>query len=185
MVTDCSPAFYFFDALVPFLMGTANPLRPYLIAAVAMLWLFCFGTLFRRDRRKAKLRYLEKRRQGPEFAEKRKHGRIVYPMPVRYRIIGPQEIAGAVHVSNARDLSEDGMLLEVKEDLPIGARLELKLPISSTGRSILVTGTVLRKEWLESIGVFAVGVLFEALQPKERDDLSGFIEQERKREEIA
>ncbi len=183
MVTNCLSGFYLFSSLAMAQAGQSiNPFRIALIAAVGLLWLICFSALFFKDRRKVKIRFLQKRGKARDYTEKRRSERVSYPMPVRYHVTGPREIAGTIMVSNARNLSEGGILLEIKEDLPLGTELELKLTLSGKGDSLYVRGIVQRKEWMGSLGVYAVGVALHPANPDERAKLLQFIEQEKARE---
>jgi hypothetical protein len=158
-----------------------NPFRVILIVGVAILWFLCFSALFYKDKRKAKLRYLQKRRRTGGFEEKRAHTRISYPMTVLYRVLGRKETSDMMLVSNARNISLTGILLEVKEDLAPGSRLELTLR-SSTRESLVIHGTVNRREYLSSLKIYAVGVSLDIGNTEIRNTLADFIEHESKKE---
>ncbi len=172
---------------VPFLASdpTMNPVRLILIGSIALLWLVCFSTLFSKDRRKSKLKYLQKRKQSVDFVEKRIHQRVSYPLAVLYRVIGPHGTIDTMQVASARDLSENGILLELKQDLSIGTMLELKLTLCGKNSTLLLEGTVCRKDPLSSLGIYAVGVTLEVNTVEKRMLLAQFIEHERRKEEIA
>ena len=173
--------------MIPFMAASQswNPLRITLIGGVTLLWLLCFISLFARDKRKKKLRHLEKQRQTADFVEKRSHPRISYPMFVLYRILGPKAGPEAMMASNARNLSQSGILLEVKQDLSIGTRLELKLTLSGKSKSLLLQGVVRRSDCISPAGTYTVGVGLDIVHTEDRERLAEFIEQERLREEMA
>lgn len=162
-----------------------NPLRATLIGVMALLWLICFASLFARDKRRSDLRHLEKKKKGVEFNEKRSHPRVSYPMFVLFRVLSEKSGTASMMASNARNLSGNGILLEVKQDLPIGTRLELKLTLSGKSSSLFLQGVVIRKECCKPAGLFAVGLALDVPQEEDRQKLADFIEQEHFREGIA
>ena len=191
MVANPIAAFYLFLNFLQVGQGI-NPLRAIFIGLVALLWLFCFKAIFSRDKRKMDLKYFQKRKLAVGFVEKRSHPRVSYPMFVLYRVVGGHgDLLGAKEnpdvmlVSNARDLSLSGIFLEVKQDLPIGTRLELKLTLGGKTGSLYLHGTVIRIEWLSALGFFAVGVALEQDSREDQEKLTSFIEQEQRKENRA
>ncbi len=170
---------------IPFLAASQNwsPARAVLIGVVAILWLICFSSLFSRDRRMAKLRSLKRKKQTMGYTEKRSHARVSYPIFVLYRVIGASSGTQAMMASNARNLSESGILLEVKQDLPIGARLELKLKVGEKTPALFLQGIVCRKEPRSSAGNYDIGVGLDITRPQDREKLEEFLRLERSREE--
>ena len=128
---------------------------------------------------------MEKQKKGAEFLEKRSHPRISYPMFILYRVLDPRRGSETMMASNARNLSQTGILLEVKQDLPIGTRLELKLTLGGKSSSLLLQGVVSRSEWSTPTGMYAIGIALDVSGAEDRTKLAQFIEQERIREEIA
>ena len=190
MVTDTSNSFYLFLNFLQVGQGI-NPLRAIFIALVVLLWLFCFKALFSRDKRKMDLKYFQKRKLIAGFVEKRSHPRISYPMFVLYRVLdargdqGVKENSDVMLVSNARDLSQSGIFMEVKQDLPIGTRLELKLTLGGKAGSLYLQGCAIRTEWLSPLGFYAVGVALEQGSREDQEKLARFIEQEQRKENRA
>ncbi len=190
MVSQSGNTRHIFSALMLFPLAAAKqemtPLRAIVIGGVALLWLFCFSALFSKDKRKSRLQYLQKRKLMAGFVERRGSQRISYPMFVLYRVMNDTRKDGdAMLMANARDLSETGILLELKQDVPENARLELKLALGAKAGSLILRGTVQRKEWLPTIGIFAVGLLLEQGSGQDSNKLAQFIEQELKKEEAA
>ena len=96
--------------------------------------------------------------------ERRKHTRFRKTLDVNYSI---RKKSRNNNRSNTADISEGGVKMLLYEKLPVGAALDMKIPVSSSSRPINVVGEVMwteeapRKD-ISGKRLFYSGVMFRA-----------------------
>lgn len=157
-----------------------NPFRLVLIILVALLWLLCFSSLFSKDKRKMRVGYrnvFKAKLLRFGFTEKRKHPRIAFPMAVKFRMMDHTGAAAtALYMTgNAKNLNQEGILINTNEDIPVGADIEIKLNLYGIENPIIVFGSVIRKEKDTIEKTYSMGVLFKKVETLDKAELVTFI----------
>ncbi|MFQ5482050.1 MAG: diguanylate cyclase [Nitrospinaceae bacterium] len=98
--------------------------------------------------------------------DKRHSGRVDFGGQVKLQQLGSLSIIRQL-TGRSRDLSPTGLLFETDQQLDLGARVQLELPIPEPGEPIVVLGTVVRVENLEKN--FEVGISFLEMDSKEKE----------------
>lgn len=108
-----------------------------------------------------------------DFIEKRKHTRLKFNVPVRYRKIkaDSQELKGTL----IRDISRGGLKMLAYEFLPLNLRLAMEIPLVSGLKA--VEGTA-RVAWVKKTGItpqYEVGVEFVNLNQGDAEQIAKFV----------
>ncbi len=157
-----------------------NPFRLVLMVLVSLLWLLCFSSLFSKDKRKMRVGYrnvFKAKLLRFGFTEKRKHPRIAFPMAVRFRALAAPGTAGkALYTTgNAKNLNQEGMLINTSEDVPVGTDIEIRINLHGVENPVTVNGSVIRKEKDPIEKTYALGVLFKNIETMDKAELVSFI----------
>ncbi|NQS99639.1 MAG: PilZ domain-containing protein [Candidatus Omnitrophica bacterium] len=107
------------------------------------------------------------------FAEKRKHRRFDFRIPMRYRKIeaSPQELKGTL----IKDISQGGAKLIAYEFLPLNLRLAMEIPLVSGLKAVEGTARVAWVNKAVSSQQYDVGVEFVNLNHGDSEQLAKFI----------
>ena len=104
--------------------------------------------------------------------DKRQYVRIDFAGDIQVQPLG--KWVGQNQVSaRGKDLSLSGILFHSENPMEIGTKIQLEVPIPSRDNSIILVGTVVRVEVLDSH--YDIGVSFVQLQGADRRELSSFL----------
>ena len=104
--------------------------------------------------------------------DKRQYVRIDFAGEIKVQPLG-KWISESQVSARSRDLSLSGILFRSEKPTDIGTRIQLEVPIPSKDNPIVLVGTVVRVENLETH--FDIGVSFVQLQGADRRELSSFL----------
>jgi c-di-GMP-binding flagellar brake protein YcgR len=109
-----------------------------------------------------------------KFIEKRRHQRLDYYCLVKYRPLYHKGEYREI-VTSLRNLSSGGILLKLKDWLPQGSELEVKLNITQLKESLVATAKVVRVSRQKSGEGYWCGVEFLAMSEEDKKRLTDFI----------
>ncbi|NQT89980.1 MAG: PilZ domain-containing protein [Candidatus Omnitrophica bacterium] len=102
--------------------------------------------------------------ESEDFLEARKTARLDIPIKVRYRVIGREDIRGAV----TKDIGAGGCLLLATEKLADNAELELDIALGESDKEELkLSGRIVRIN-REEQGLFEYGISFGDISAEAR-----------------
>ena len=104
--------------------------------------------------------------------DKRQYVRIDFAGEIKVQPLGKWVSQNQVSAMS-RDLSLSGILFRSENSVDIGTRIQLEVPIPSKDNPIILVGTVVRVENLETH--YDIGVSFVQLQGADRRELSSFL----------
>lgn len=84
---------------------------------------------------------------GEKISERRKFIRISAPLEIEYRTLTLNPIFGK---TLARDLSREGIRLDLKQSIPAGTPLELSLNVPGDNLPVFATGKIAWADGLEA-----------------------------------
>jgi len=106
--------------------------------------------------------------------ERRKTPRVKKPIIVQYHI---KDLPGAgVDMSQAKDLSEEGMAFTVSQPLNVKTILEIKMKLPTAEETVELEGEVASCNEIRENIVYAIGVKFVNLQEEQKESLSRFVQ---------
>ena len=104
--------------------------------------------------------------------DKRQYVRIDFAGEITVQPLGKWVSQSQVS-AQSKDLSLSGILFRSQNPIDIGTRIQLEVPVPSKDNPIVLVGTVVRVENLESY--YDIGVSFVQLQGADRRELSSFL----------
>ena len=112
------------------------------------------------------------RSKGYKYGNTRRFVRLPAAWPMRYET---QTEGANPQVTHTADVSAGGVAVTVRERLPVGSRIKLKIHVPPMDRSFDLVGKVVRCLPLRK-GGFDVGIQFEQIQPEDQKMLNDAIE---------
>ena len=120
------------------------------------------------------------------YEERRQFKRIADAFIVAYRFVSPSQAAGVTgpgeHEAVASDVSEGGVGLDIKWEIPSGVQLELRFkmfnehsPTERGRRREIVVHSETRHCRLVSKSNYRVGILFKNLSDHDREFISNYV----------
>ncbi len=106
--------------------------------------------------------------EGPYL---RRYVRVAVSFPVTYTQNGDDEEKDG----HASDLGGGGVRLSTPEDLPLGAVLLLRFPVPNVGREMMVRGRIVLSFYDAKSKRFFHGVAFTQIDPRDREEIIGFV----------
>lgn len=105
--------------------------------------------------------------------DKRQYMRIDFSGPIKVQPLGHRTTSLNQFKVQSKDLSLTGMLFETNEDLEIGTRVQLAVPLDRPDRPMIVIGTVVRLEKVDSFK-YDVGISFVQMDLDDRNEIHSF-----------
>lgn len=132
-----------------------------------------FGTGFRMEKGKDK----SQSNEGAVVVERRKHPRINVEFPLDYCIVDAKENHGGM----VEDASEGGILVYLKEQVPIGTQLKIEM-LFVKGLELTSIKAIAKVVWSdlaarESLGEFRYGLQFQSFHEGDLDKLKNLLKE--------
>lgn len=105
--------------------------------------------------------------------DKRQYMRIDFSGPIKVQPLGHRTTSLNQFKVQSKDLSLTGMLFESNENLELGTRIQLSVPLDNPKRPMIVIGTVIRLEKIDSFK-YDVGISFVQMELDERNEIHNF-----------
>lgn len=105
--------------------------------------------------------------------DKRQYMRIDFSGPIKVQPLGHRTTPLNQFKVQSKDLSLTGMLFETNESLELGTRVQLSVPLDNPERPMIIIGTVIRLEKLDSFK-YDVGISFVQMDLDDRNDIHNF-----------
>ncbi len=105
--------------------------------------------------------------------DKRQFMRIDFSGPVKVQPLGHRTTSLSQFKVKSKDLSLAGMLFETHQSLELGTRVQLAVPLNKPEHPMIVIGTVVRLEKLDSFK-YDVGISFVQMDLDERNEIHKF-----------
>lgn len=114
--------------------------------------------------------------------DKRQFIRIDFNGPVTVQPLGhPAPLLNQFRVQS-KDISMTGMLFETDQNLEIGTRVQLAVPLNNPNRPMLVIGTVVRLEKIDDSS-YDVGISFVQMDLDDRNEIHKFFTERKLRQQ--
>lgn len=108
----------------------------------------------------------------PKEDDQRQYKRIPRRFILRFRVRpseGKECGPGGWDVVTVEDLSAGGALIDFAKELPIGSLLDILITFPLSDQPIKCVGKVLRVEKSPVSPIYKIGVVFEGLDPKDKE----------------
>src|SRR5258706_12617529 len=92
---------------------------------------------------------MTKQKTQPNGSERRKYMRFQAPIDLEYRTLTLNPIFGK---ALAKDLSKEGMRVDLKQNLPLGTSIEICVNVPGDNLPVFATGKIAWADGLESGG---------------------------------
>lgn len=108
--------------------------------------------------------------------DKRKTNRIYNPIPVTCQILDPQNNTIETKMAMAKDLSLGGIYFELNETLPLNTKIKTTFQLPRSSNIIQAAVRVVRVETTEYKDIFGIGVRFDEIEDKDKEEIKQLIE---------
>lgn len=108
--------------------------------------------------------------------DKRQTNRVYNPIPIDCQILDPQNNAIENKMAMAKDISLGGIYFELNETLPLNTKIKITFQLPKSSNTISAIVKVIRVEATENKSVFGIGVRFEAIEDKDKEEIKQLIE---------